>query len=110
MFTNPVDNVHDFVVLFRAMSTNPVDNIYDFVFFSVLCLRAFGSLPFYLKKQSRKKQTSSLSAPADDYNVTVEYESLQSITIVNRKSRILEQIFPPQVLLLPCLPPFILSI
>jgi len=31
MFTNPVDNVHDFVVLFCAMSTNPVDNIHDFV-------------------------------------------------------------------------------
>jgi len=31
MSTNPVDNVHDFVVLFRAMFPNPVDNIHDFV-------------------------------------------------------------------------------
>jgi len=26
-----VGNVHEFVVLFRAMSTNPVDNVHDFV-------------------------------------------------------------------------------
>jgi len=26
-----IGNVHDFVILFRAMSTNPVDNVHDFV-------------------------------------------------------------------------------
>jgi len=38
-----------------------------------LLIRFFDST---IKKRSRKKQTPSLSAPADDYN-KIEYESLQ---------------------------------
>jgi len=53
-----VGNIHDFVILFRAMSTS-------FWFSSLLYQEAI------------KKQTL-LSTPADDYNVTVEYESLHS--------------------------------
>jgi len=60
-----VGNVHNFVVLFRAMSTNPVDNTHDFV----VLFRA-------ISRSDQERQIRSFIVGTGDYNVTVEYESL----------------------------------
>jgi len=56
MSTNPVDNVHDLVILFRATFTNPVDNIHDFVvLFRAMSTSFWFSSVLYQAKWIRQK-------------------------------------------------------